>query len=149
MPEISADEPYDLRVAVWGYNSGGSPDAFLCRVRCTLAQYDGGDHYDAAKEAADEAGYDGELLAVDERDDGMSRLDESEWDDETPVIDIRPAVDTPPAVPKHDPYLRCRECGSRMRITADRVSHHVTNAGEDDHDADGDHAAVLDESGGV
>ncbi len=44
------------------------PDLYFCKVDCTEQQYADGDHYDRAKEAAEENGYEGSMIAFDEHD---------------------------------------------------------------------------------
>lgn len=45
--------------------------------------------------------------------------------------------------------LTCAECGQAMRIEVTEVSHHVTDDGSIDYDADGDHVALSDEGYGL
>jgi len=58
-----------IRCIVAASNAGGEPDLFFVKVKCSLAQYENGDHYKAASEAAEENGYE-PSLAFDENDPG-------------------------------------------------------------------------------
>ncbi len=58
-----------IKVIVLCTNSEGSPEFFTREIQCTQAQYDNGDHYDIAKEAAkSEEGYEEPMMAFDEKD---------------------------------------------------------------------------------
>ncbi len=58
----------EFRVVVACHNASGVPDFFAARVRATRAQYDDGEHYDAARGAALDAGHEGPCICFDERD---------------------------------------------------------------------------------
>jgi uncharacterized protein YneR len=64
-------------------NANGSPDFFPCVIECTRAQYDNGFHYDAAKDAASEAGYENLTQAVvfDENDGPLWLFANFAWAD--------------------------------------------------------------------
>lgn len=47
-------------------NSNGEPDIYFVIVECTNEQIDRGDHYDAAREAAQAAGYEPHDLVFDQ-----------------------------------------------------------------------------------
>jgi hypothetical protein len=49
----------------------------------------------------------------------------------------------PPGGDDSIPIL-CRECGQEMEIVEGGISHHLTAAGDVDHDRDADHVAVAD-----
>jgi hypothetical protein len=50
-------------------NASGTPDFCPVRVKCQQEQYDNGDHYDAAREAASRLSYEtGECIVFDEND---------------------------------------------------------------------------------
>lgn len=63
-------------VAAEGFNG---PDLFFCKVECTEEQYDNGDHYDTAKLAASDNGYEGSMVAFDENDDPKPLFGLFEW----------------------------------------------------------------------
>jgi hypothetical protein len=56
-----------VRVLVVCHDFNG-PNVFLCNVECTIDQYDDGQHYLRAEQAARDAGYDGPMVSVDECD---------------------------------------------------------------------------------
>lgn len=64
-------------VAAEGFNG---PDLYFCKVECTEEQYDNGDHYDVAKSAANENGYEGSMVAFDENDDPKALFGLFEWE---------------------------------------------------------------------
>ena len=58
-----------IRVVVAATDKGGSPDFCPVVVHCTGEQYLDGDHYEAAKENAQERDYEGpDYVAFDEKD---------------------------------------------------------------------------------
>ncbi len=62
-----------IKVAVAATNANGEPDLFFTQVACSKEQYENGDHYDTAKTAAENAGYE-PYLAYDENDPPGSAL---------------------------------------------------------------------------
>mgnify|MGYP006296098541 CR=1 FL=1 len=56
-----------VRMVVAGNGCDG-PDLYFCKVECDQEQYDEGEHYDRAKEAAQEYGLEAPLVAFDEND---------------------------------------------------------------------------------
>lgn len=56
-----------VKLCVAAYGCDG-PDLFFCKVECSQEQYDNGDHYDRAKKAAEELGYESPMVALDEND---------------------------------------------------------------------------------
>lgn len=58
-----------VRCVVAGVNASGEPDLYFVKVRCTEDEYDNGDHYERAREAADDDGYE-TYLTYDEHDAG-------------------------------------------------------------------------------
>lgn len=68
-----------IKCAVFGLNADGEPDIYYCKIKCTEDQYNCGDHYDAAKDAAEDAGYDA-LLAADENDPAGAVMQLFVWD---------------------------------------------------------------------
>jgi hypothetical protein len=68
-----------IRCVVAGLNSNGSPDFYFVRVRLTEEEYNEGAHYEAAKNDAEENGYEA-YLAYDERDvAGAKLIDLFDW----------------------------------------------------------------------
>lgn len=68
------------KLIVAATNANGEPDFFFCKVRCTGEQYDNGEHYDKAKDAAEDEGYEA-YLAIDENDPaGRAILDHFVWE---------------------------------------------------------------------
>ncbi len=66
------------KCAVFSLNSNGEPDIFFCKIRCSKEQYDQGEHYERAKEAAQENCYE-PLLACDENDPAGKVIELFEW----------------------------------------------------------------------
>lgn len=69
-----------IRCVVAGSNANGSPDFFFVMVRATEEQIANGKHYDVAREAAKENGYDGEMVAFDENDPPKFLFDHFVWE---------------------------------------------------------------------
>jgi hypothetical protein len=67
-----------VKCAVFGLNSNGEPDIFFCKIKCTEEQYNKGEHYDKAKEVAEENCYD-PILACDENDPAGKVVELFEW----------------------------------------------------------------------
>ena len=66
----------ELKCVVAMCNANGSPDFHPVIVTCTEYQYECGDHYDAARNNANDCGFDVGIgdLVYDENDDGFSHL---------------------------------------------------------------------------
>ena len=62
-----------LRCVVAAINAAGEPDLFFVKVECTDEQYNDGEHYVAAKRAAEDDGYE-PVLAYDEDDPAGSAM---------------------------------------------------------------------------
>jgi len=91
-PAFEFDEPVlEVKIVVVGEVFDG-PDLYFCIVRCRECQYDKGEHYEAAKEQALEAGYDGPLVAIDEHDRPQSLFDLFQWETAS-LYDIAAADD--------------------------------------------------------
>ena len=58
----------NIKCVVACINSNGEPDLYALKVQCTEDQYNFGDHYKRAREAADENGYDSSDIVFDEHD---------------------------------------------------------------------------------
>jgi len=56
------------------------PDLYFCKVECNEEQYENGDHYDCAKEAAAESGYEEPMVAFDENDSPKPLFNLFTWD---------------------------------------------------------------------
>ena len=70
----------NIKCIVAGTNANGEPDLYFCIVNCTIDQGHNGNHYDTAKEMAEDNGYEGPFVAFDERDSaGHAMLDLFEW----------------------------------------------------------------------
>lgn len=65
-----------VKVVVLCTNSEGSPEFCTHEVQCTKKQYDDGDHYDIAKNAAAKEGYETPMVAFDENDAAARQLDD-------------------------------------------------------------------------
>ena len=68
-----------VKVVVAG-NGFDGPDFYFCKVECNQEQYDNGEHYDAAKSAAANNGYDSPMVAFDENDPPKLLFDLFNWD---------------------------------------------------------------------
>lgn len=69
-----------IRCVVSAINSGGEPDLYFVKVKATEEQIHHGDHYDAARAAAEENGYE-VFLAYDEDDyAGAAMMKLFKWD---------------------------------------------------------------------
>ncbi len=62
-----------VKVAVIGHNAGGEPDAVFYDIGCTSDEYSGGEHYEIAKEMAEQNGYQA-VMAFDEFDPAWAML---------------------------------------------------------------------------
>jgi hypothetical protein len=70
-----------IKCIVTCYDATGTPAFFHCIVKCKQNQYDYGEHYDAAADAAHLYGYDNTKLVYEENDnpkDGFFEL--FDWD---------------------------------------------------------------------
>lgn len=66
-----------IKVIVLCTNAEGSPEFSTREIQCTQAQYDNGDHYDMAKEAAEDDGYESPMMAFDENDSAARQLNDT------------------------------------------------------------------------
>lgn len=57
-----------VKVVVLCTNSEGAPEFHTCTPEVTQEQYDNGEHYDLAKENAEDNGYEGPMIAFDAND---------------------------------------------------------------------------------
>lgn len=69
----------ELKMVVAATNANGEPDLFFCKVICSEEQYQEGRHYDAAKRKAEQEGYEGQMVAFDERDPPKRLFDLFVW----------------------------------------------------------------------
>lgn len=60
-----------VRCIVACTNSQGTPELVPVVVECTQAEYDEGDHYDAARDHVTENGYEGDFVVFDENDKAL------------------------------------------------------------------------------
>lgn len=68
------------KVVVAATNANGESDFYFCKVKCEKWAFDEGRHYEIAKEAAKENGYEGEMVAFDELDPPKGLFELFEWD---------------------------------------------------------------------
>lgn len=80
--------PRDVRVAVACTGSNGVPGFFFCVVRCMPAQYDNGDHYEAAKAAARDNDCEGPDMVAYDQHDGPSWLFRELYNPKYELVDI-------------------------------------------------------------
>lgn len=62
------------KVVVLCTNSEGSPEFYTCTPEVTAEQLETGDHYDLAKESAEDNGYEGPMIAFDANDEAAKQL---------------------------------------------------------------------------
>lgn len=60
-------------------NSNGEPDFFFVKVQCTQEQYDNGYHYEAAKDFAEDEGYEAYLVYDQNDPGGKAIMDKFNW----------------------------------------------------------------------
>lgn len=75
---ITNRDPLRLRVVVLATNSNGEPAFFPHDVVVSWLEYHAGAHYDLAKEAAEEAGYEEPMIAFDPYDRDGKQLSDSD-----------------------------------------------------------------------
>ena len=63
-----------IKVVVLCTNAEGAPEFDTCALQVTQAQYDNGEHYDLAKEYAEDNGYEGPMIAFDANDAAARQL---------------------------------------------------------------------------
>ena len=68
----------EINMGVMCRDANGSPDIALVTVTCTQAAIDNGDHYAMACELAEDAGYEGPMIAFDSSDSCSGRLGEAQ-----------------------------------------------------------------------
>jgi hypothetical protein len=69
------------KVVVAATNASGESDFFFCKVNCTEVDHGVGRHYEIAKDAAKDNGYEGSMVAFDELDSPAKELFKMfEWD---------------------------------------------------------------------
>jgi len=64
-------------------NGFDGPDLYFCKIECSQEQYDNGDHYERAKEAASDNGYEGPMVAFDQNDSPKALFNLFQWDTAT------------------------------------------------------------------
>lgn len=62
------------KVIVLCTNSNGSPEFYTCTPEVTDEQLENGDHYDLAKESAENNGYEAPMIAFDAADEAAKQL---------------------------------------------------------------------------
>ena len=64
----------NIKCVVACRDSNGAPDLYALRIECTNEQYDNGDHYERAKEAVAENGYEASDIVFDENDSAFKSM---------------------------------------------------------------------------
>lgn len=59
------------------------PDLYFCKVACSEEQYNEGEHYRRAEKAANDYGYEGSMVAFDEKDPPKPLFGLFDWDTAT------------------------------------------------------------------
>jgi hypothetical protein len=75
----------EIKCVVACRNAEGASDFYFCKVKCKQEQYDVGDHYEMAEEAAYEDGYEGPMVVFDENDGPDFLFDHFVWESATTV----------------------------------------------------------------
>lgn len=76
----STDAPGYAKVLVVAIGSDGAPGIHTCAPQVTAEQVANGDHYDLAKENAEDNGYEGPMVAIDANDPAARQLvDSAVW----------------------------------------------------------------------
>jgi hypothetical protein len=70
----------ETKVVVASFNASGEPDFYFCKIECTEQQYNNGEHYERAEKAASENGYEGPMVAFDQKDPPKPLFDLFKWD---------------------------------------------------------------------
>jgi hypothetical protein len=70
----------EIKCVVACRNAEGSSDFYFCKVECSQEEYDYGDHYDKAEDAARDDGYEGPMVAFDENDGPDFLFDNFVWE---------------------------------------------------------------------
>ena len=79
----------EIKCIVAATTAGDERDLFFCKVECTQDEYYNGDHYEAAKEAAENEGYDPSLVFDEQDPGGRAMLQLCEWES-IPVVQCQP-----------------------------------------------------------
>ena len=58
----------EFKCVVACHNASGEPDLYFVRVSCSEGEYDNGEHYERAEDAAYEKGYSAPMVVFDEND---------------------------------------------------------------------------------
>lgn len=100
---IPGEPIMEIKCIVAGLAADGTPDFFFVKVKCTTTQYDNGEHYEAAKKAAEAEGYE-PRLAYDENDyGGQAIVEHFEWNTAS-VVSILSKPDAAPD-PQHKIFV--------------------------------------------
>jgi hypothetical protein len=73
------------KMIVAATNANGDPDFYFCKVDCTEQDAQLGLHYEAAKNAAKDNGYEGEMFAFDGDDPPKPLFNLFNWDSVCPL----------------------------------------------------------------
>lgn len=68
-------------------NAEGVSDFYFCKVECSESEYDIGEHYDIAENAALEEGYEGPFVVFDENDGPDWLFDHFVWESASVIKD--------------------------------------------------------------
>jgi len=69
-----------VKVVVAATNANGEPDFYWCKVDCSDQEYNEGWHYAMARDAAEENGYEGEMVVFDEHDPPKPLFNMFNWE---------------------------------------------------------------------
>ncbi len=76
--ELESVKSYKMMVAC--HNANGEPDFYFCKIRCTKAEYNNGEHYALASRKAKDKGYREPFVTIDENDlAGKAIVDHFVW----------------------------------------------------------------------
>ena len=85
--ELTPQPAFTIRVVVAATHPSGHPGFCPVHVQCTAEQYTDGEHYEAAKENAQERDYEGpDYVAFDERDGPAWLFDNVDWTEAQTVM---------------------------------------------------------------
>ena len=69
-----------VKCVVACHNASGEPDLYFCKVNCSEADYEVGEHYEIAEGEATEQGYSGPMVVFDENDGPKALFDLFVWE---------------------------------------------------------------------
>ncbi|NDC55274.1 MAG: hypothetical protein EBZ69_00305 [Alphaproteobacteria bacterium] len=77
----------NIKCVVACFNASGEPDFYFCKVDATEQNYNDGEHYEMAEEAAKRAGYEGPYVAFDENDGPAWLFERFVWKSATTFVE--------------------------------------------------------------